>query len=232
MKTVPDLPYRDRGDKKVGRVLGVKPTDKTGIGARLFRFADRIRVQHEVHNRNGLTKSSGMRGGSQSVVSRTESCQAFNFFIRWRAVPLRHQGRGRRSAAVPLARRPSSQSNNSRAWGADSFLTFLTASSTALMPCTLPRKPFCGKRVLQVVVNKRRRPQFNWIEQLPSKLSILFSGVLSSHPGSTHQWVVEFGVCLNYYEFAWKKCNQYPKRVPAVGSPAVQTSKRVFTYWH
>lgn len=82
------------------------------------------------------------------MVPRTESCQAFNFALRWRAVPLRHQGWERRFfTAVPLACRASSQPNNARAWGADNFLTFLTASSTALMPCTVSGKSVCGKPV-------------------------------------------------------------------------------------
>src|ERR1700740_494942 len=37
---------------------------------------DRIRVEHEVHQWKGLTKSSGIRGGSQSVVKPPEYSQA------------------------------------------------------------------------------------------------------------------------------------------------------------
>ena len=98
-----------------------------------------------------------MRGGSQSVLSRTESCQALSFFMRWRGVPLRHQGWERRFfTAVPLACRASSQPNNSRAWGADNFLTFLTASSTALMRHTLPGKLAGGKGVLPAAMIEQK----------------------------------------------------------------------------
>jgi hypothetical protein len=68
--------------------------------------------------------------------------------MRWRGVPMRHQGWERRFADAPFAGRASSQPNNSRAWGADNFLTFLTASSTALMRHTLPEKLAGGKSVL------------------------------------------------------------------------------------
>jgi hypothetical protein len=54
--------------------------------ARLPRFTAGIRVQHEVHSRTGLTRSSGIRGGCQSVVPRMESYHAINFRIFvWRS---------------------------------------------------------------------------------------------------------------------------------------------------
>jgi hypothetical protein len=67
--------------------------------------------------------------------------------MRWRAVPLRHQDWERRFAGFPFPCCLSSQPNNSRAWGADIFLTFLTANSTVLIQYTLPGKLVCGKRV-------------------------------------------------------------------------------------
>jgi hypothetical protein len=76
---MPHFGYRNGGDKKMGRVLSIVPGDEAGIRARFFSFADRIRVEHEVHRRTDLTRSSGIRGGSQSVVKRTEFCHAFSF---------------------------------------------------------------------------------------------------------------------------------------------------------
>ena len=74
-----------------------------------------------------------MRGGCQSVVKRTESCHALSFCMERRAVVLRRNVREGCFREVPFACRAASQPNNSRAWRADSFLTFLTASSTVLM---------------------------------------------------------------------------------------------------
>jgi hypothetical protein len=67
-----------------------------------------------------------------------------------RAVVLRRDVRGGRFA--PFRCRALSQPNNSLAWRADSFLTFLTASSTALMLVTVARnlvwsKWVCGRRI-------------------------------------------------------------------------------------
>ena len=131
MKAVPDFGQRDRGNEKMCRVLGVMPSHEAGVGSWFFRFADRIRVEHEVHRRTDLTRSSGIRGGCQSVVKRTESCHALSFFMEWRAVVLRRDSRD--GWAVPFGCRAVSQPNNSLAWRADSFLTFLTASSIVLM---------------------------------------------------------------------------------------------------
>jgi len=148
---MPHFGQRDGGDEKMGRVLGVQPVEQSGIGPRLSCFADRIRVEHEVHSRTGLTRSSGIRGGSQSVVPRTESCHALSFCMERRAVVLRHDVRAGCFGEVPLGCRAVSQPNNSRAWPADSFLTFLTASSTVLMHDTLAvksvwSKPVCSLR--------------------------------------------------------------------------------------
>ena len=148
MKAMPHFGQRDGGDEKMGRVLGVQPVEQSGIGPRLSCFADRIRVEHEVHSRTGLTRSSGIRGGSQSVVPRTESCHALSFCMERRAVVLRHDVRAGCFGEVPLGCRAVSQPNNSRAWPADSFLTFLTASSTVLMHDTLAVKSVWSKPVL------------------------------------------------------------------------------------
>ena len=90
-----------------------------------------------------------MRGGCQSVVKRTESCHALSFCMERRAVVLRRDVRDGCFGQVPFACRAASQPNNSRAWRADSFLTFLTASSTVLMGDRLARRSAWGKRVLR-----------------------------------------------------------------------------------
>jgi len=100
---------------------------------------------NEVHSRTGLTRSSGIRGGSQSVVPRTESCHALSFCMERRAVVLRHDVRpvvSEKSIGLPGGQ-PTQQF---RAWPTDSFLTFLTASSTVLMQDTLAVKSFGASR--------------------------------------------------------------------------------------
>lgn len=154
MKAQPYFGQGDGGDEKMGRVLGVMPSNEAGIGSRFLRLADRVGVQHEVQNWKGFTKSSGIRGGCQSVVRRTESCHALSFFMRWCAAVLRRVVRG--VFAMPFGCRADSQPNNSLACRADSFLTFLTASSIALMLDTLARKLVSGKLVLC----SRRRPLY------------------------------------------------------------------------
>ena len=127
-------------------VLSIHPSKIIRVGARLSQLADSIRVQHEIHSRKGFTRSSGIRGGSQSVMPRTESCHSLNFcFLRASAL-CRDLRRGR-VEDLPLVWRSSNQPNNSRAWRADNFLTFLTAISTALIRHTLPRKQADDKRI-------------------------------------------------------------------------------------
>ena len=147
VKAAPHFGQRDGGNEKLCRVLNIMPRHETGIGPRLLRLADRIGVQHEVQNRKGLNESSsGIRGGSQSVVKRIASCHALSFFMRRCAAALRRVVRG--AFAMPFGCRASSQPNNSLAWRADSFLTFLTAISTALMLATVVQKIFWGTPVL------------------------------------------------------------------------------------
>jgi hypothetical protein len=83
-----------RPKPKVAATVGFcSPTSvEVGNWEKVSHFADRVRVEHEVHNRNGFTRSSGIRGGSQSVVPRTESCQAFSFFMATRATCARAAG--------------------------------------------------------------------------------------------------------------------------------------------
>jgi len=137
MKPTPNFRQRQRGDEQTGRILPIAPRHKSRIGPRFFRLADRIRVEDEIHSWNGRTRSSGIRGGSQSVVSRMESSHAFNRASRRRAVILCFAVWERCFKVVSSAFRASNQPNNSRACRAESFFTFLTATSTALINCRL-----------------------------------------------------------------------------------------------
>ena len=92
MEALPHFRKRDGGHKEMSGILGITPGDESGIGPGLFRLAYGVRVEHEIHSRDGLTKSSGMRGGSHSVVSRTAFSHAFNFSSRCRAVVFRRLG--------------------------------------------------------------------------------------------------------------------------------------------
>jgi hypothetical protein len=113
---------------------------------------------HEVHSRTGLTRSSGIRGGCQSVVNRIESCHALSFSMERRAVVLRRDGRAGCFREVPFGSRAVSQLNNSRAWRADSFLTFLTARPTALLLDALARKLIWSKQVSPGATQLFRKP--------------------------------------------------------------------------
>ena len=130
------------------RVVGCTTAGLVPASLGLQPQSDGVRVQNEIHSRNGLTKSSGILGGSQSVVNRIESSHALSFCMERRAVALRRDLRGGFFKEVPFGWRAVSQPNSSRAWLADSFLTFFTASSTALMPDTLAGKSVWSKQVL------------------------------------------------------------------------------------
>lgn len=69
-----------------------------------------------------------------------ESYHAIKFRVDRRALGLRCDVRDGGLREVPFDCRLASQANNSRTWRADSFLTFLTASSTTLMVDTLSKK--------------------------------------------------------------------------------------------
>jgi hypothetical protein len=69
-----------------------------------------------------------------------EAYHAIKFRVDRRALGLQRDFRDAGLSGVPLACRLASQVNNSRACRADSFLTFLTASSTALIVDTLSKK--------------------------------------------------------------------------------------------
>ena len=132
------MPYfgqGDGGDEKSRRILQIMPRHEAGVRSRFLHFADRVRIQHEVQNRKGLTKSFGIRGGCQSVVKRTESCQALSFFMARRAEALRRAAWD--GCATARDCRASNQPSNSLACRADSFLTLLTARSTVLMLMTV-----------------------------------------------------------------------------------------------
>ena len=74
-----------------------------------------------------------------------ESYHAINFRGDRRAFDLGDIRDGG-SREAPFGCRLANQANNSRAWRADSFLTFLTASSTVLMVDTLTKRLASGKR--------------------------------------------------------------------------------------
>ena len=160
MKTVPYFGHSHSGDKKAGGILGIKPGKKASIGSWFLRLADRVRVEHEVHDRTGLTRSSGIRGGCQSVVNRIESCHALSFCMERRASAFRRLARAGRFKEVPLRWCAVSHPNNSRACRSDSLLTFLTASSTLLILNTVAEKSTAGKPVLRSVRAKTRVDQW------------------------------------------------------------------------
>ena len=159
MKAVPHFGQCNGGDEKAGRVLGVMPSDQAGIGSRFFRPADCVRVEHEVHRRTGLTRSSGIRGGCQSVVKRIESCHALSFCMERRALVLRRDAWEERLRAVACDWRSASQFNNSRAWPSESLLTFLTAISTVLMMATLAKELVSSKGRFETGETGWRRSQ-------------------------------------------------------------------------
>jgi hypothetical protein len=131
VETLPNFAESDRGDQEIGWILRIMPEQQSWIWPRLCGLADRIGVQHPLHRTMRLTSSSGMRGGSQSVLKRTESCHFLicNFD---RAVRRGFRGRGLIRFAG-LNCRFASQCSNSRASGGESCLTFSTATSTALI---------------------------------------------------------------------------------------------------
>jgi hypothetical protein len=88
VKSTPHFGQHDCGEEKVGGVLRITPRHQSGIGPRFPRFADGVGVEDEVQSRKGLAKSSGIRGGSQSVVPRTESCHALSFCMERRTLAL------------------------------------------------------------------------------------------------------------------------------------------------
>src|SRR6266576_3427973 len=126
METMPHFRQCNARDEKMCRVLGIMPCDQARIGSWFLSLANRIRVEHEVHRRVGLTRSLGIRGGCQSVVKRIESCHALSLCMERRALLLRRDGLAEFLKEVPFAGRAASQPNNSWAWRADSFLNFLT----------------------------------------------------------------------------------------------------------
>jgi hypothetical protein len=126
----------------------------------------RIRVQHEIHSRIGLTRSSGIRGGSQSVIKRIESYHAINSRIERRALAFRGEARDGFLGAFPFGFCLANQVNNSRACRLVSFLTFRTASSTALMMTTLRKKLLRSKRRQKLLLSLDLRPCFTPIDTL------------------------------------------------------------------
>ena len=133
VKSLPDLSQSNCGDEKMSIVLSVVPRDHPTIRPRLSDLTDEIRVQHIVHSETLWTRSGGIRGGSQSVVRRIESYQAFNSCIDWRRLRFRRATRVDDLRARESFSRSESQSSRALASRSDSPLTFLTAISTALI---------------------------------------------------------------------------------------------------
>src|SRR5687767_7419258 len=107
------------------------PRHEGGIGPRLNWFAHCVRVEYELQNVNGLTISFGIRGGSQSVVKRMESC---HFFISAIVSRFRFFRRTRVARLATASFRLSNHCKSSRASLGESFFTFEMARSTALTP--------------------------------------------------------------------------------------------------
>src|SRR6266850_7025337 len=129
MKALPRFRQSNRRNEQTGCVLTCVPGDYTLVRARLSNFTDEIRVENEAHKDTRRTRSSGMRGISQSVVPRTESYQAMSCWV------VRADARLRRGARARIAGVPCSCSIHAKSFLAcfgDNRLTSLMAISTAL----------------------------------------------------------------------------------------------------
>jgi hypothetical protein len=129
MKALPRFGQSNRRNEQTGCVLTCVPVDDPLVRARLSDFTDEIRVENEAHKDTRRTRSSGMRGISQSVVPRTESYQAMSCWV------VRADARLRRGARARIAGVPCSCSSHAKSFLAcfgDKRLTSLMAISTAL----------------------------------------------------------------------------------------------------
>jgi hypothetical protein len=129
MEALPGFGQSNRRDEQTGCVLARVPGDHTLIRTRLSDFTDEIRVENETHKDTRRTRSSGMRGISQSVVPRTESYHAMSCWV------VRAGLRLRRRARILIAGVPWSCSSHAKSFLAcpgDKRLTSLIAISTAL----------------------------------------------------------------------------------------------------
>jgi hypothetical protein len=129
MKALPGFRQSDCRNEQMGSVLAGVPFDYALIRARLSDFADEIRVEDEAHKDTRLTRSSGMRGISQSVVPRIESYHAMSCWVVRADVRLRRRGR---ILAAGVSSNCCSQAKSFLACFGDKRLTSLMAISTAL----------------------------------------------------------------------------------------------------
>jgi hypothetical protein len=138
MKALPRFRQGNRRNEQTGCVLARVPGDHTLIRARLSDFTDEIRVENEAHKVTRPTRSSGMRGISQSVVPRMESYQAMSCCVVRADVRLRRRAR---TLAGGIFWNCSSQAKSLLACFGDKRLTSLMAISTALTSkiCACPQ---------------------------------------------------------------------------------------------
>jgi hypothetical protein len=128
VEALPCFRQSDRRNEQTGCVLAGVPFDDSLVRARLSNFTDEIRVENEAHKDTCRTRSSGMRGISQSVVLRMESYQAMSCSMV-RAARLRRRAR---LFAPGVSSSCCSQARSFLACLGDRRLTSLMAISTAL----------------------------------------------------------------------------------------------------
>ena len=141
VKSLPDFGQTNCGSEEMCRVSRRNPSEKSRIGNRLSRLTDGVGVQDEIHSRTDWTRSSGIFGGSQSVVPRIESYQFRSFRTERSGVALRWGLRCGCLRAVPFDLFLFNQSKSSRACRADSFLTSRTAKSIVLIEINYSNAP-------------------------------------------------------------------------------------------
>jgi hypothetical protein len=139
MKALPGFCQSNRRDEQTGCVLARMPGDHTLIRPRLSDFTDEIRIENETYKDTRRTRSSGMRGISQSVVPRMESYHAISCWV------VRADVRLRRREGILIAGAPCSCSSQAKSLFAclgDRRLTSLMAISTALTSKICAFRPF------------------------------------------------------------------------------------------
>src|SRR6266702_1997683 len=87
MKAVPHFGQGNGRYEQMGGILHIVAPDEANVWAWFLRLTDCIRVEHEVHKWGSATRSSGIRGGSQLVVKRIESCHLLSLCIERQAAP-------------------------------------------------------------------------------------------------------------------------------------------------
>jgi|KBSMisStandDraft_5_1062788.scaffolds.fasta_scaffold159594_2 hypothetical protein len=143
VKALPRFGQTDRRNEQPGCILAGVPLDYPLIRARLSDFTDEIRVENEAHRDTRRTRSSGMRGISQSVVPRMRSYHDISCWLVRALVRLR-----RRARTLPAEGfgNCSSHAKSFLACFGDKRLTSLMANSTALTSKICAR-PQMGARI-------------------------------------------------------------------------------------